>query len=81
MLTYVPSTTEVQAIDDFLRNRTKILQDLQHNLIVAHNRIKTLAHRHWREVNFEIGDYMYLKLLSTEVSGFSEFLEIVPLIF
>ncbi|KAL5844477.1 hypothetical protein ACOSQ3_010531 [Xanthoceras sorbifolium] len=62
MLSYVPGTTKVQAVDDYLRTRTEILQDLRQNLTVARDRMKSRADQNRREVTFDVGDYVYLKL-------------------
>ncbi|KAK0608302.1 hypothetical protein LWI29_028621 [Acer saccharum] len=62
MLSYVPGTTKVQAVDEFLRTRTEILRDLKHHLSIARDRMKTMADQRRREVSFEVGDYVYLKL-------------------
>ncbi|KAL5777367.1 hypothetical protein ACOSP7_010293 [Xanthoceras sorbifolium] len=62
MLSYVPGTTKVQAVDDYLRTRTEILQDLRQNLTVVRDRMKSRANQNRREVTFDVGDYVYLKL-------------------
>ncbi|KAL5769700.1 hypothetical protein ACOSP7_013854 [Xanthoceras sorbifolium] len=62
MLSYVPGTTKVQVVDDYLRTRTEILQDLRQNLTVARDRMKSRADQNRREVTFDVGDYVYLKL-------------------
>ncbi|KAL5790449.1 hypothetical protein ACOSQ2_005337 [Xanthoceras sorbifolium] len=41
LMTYVPGTTHVEAIDKYLRYRTTILRDLRRNLLVARDRMKT----------------------------------------
>ncbi|GMP75518.1 hypothetical protein CsSME_00032574 [Camellia sinensis var. sinensis] len=55
-------TTKVQAVDDLLRNRDDILSALRRNLTVARDRMKSQADRHRRELVFEVGDFVYLKL-------------------
>ncbi|KAK3230497.1 hypothetical protein Dsin_002378 [Dipteronia sinensis] len=62
MLTYVPGTSRVQAVGEYLRDRDSILRDLLHNLQIACNRVKVQAYQHHREVNFSVRDFMYLKL-------------------
>ncbi|KAL5739508.1 hypothetical protein ACOSQ2_028688 [Xanthoceras sorbifolium] len=59
---YVPGITQVEAVDEYLRDRTTILCDLRRNLLVACDRRKTQADQHRREVHFAVGDYVYLKL-------------------
>ncbi|KAL5778102.1 hypothetical protein ACOSP7_011028 [Xanthoceras sorbifolium] len=62
LMPYVPGTTQVEAVDEYLRDRTTILRDLRRNLLVARDRMKTQADQHRREVHFAVGDYVYLKL-------------------
>lgn len=62
LLSYVPGTTHIHAVDKTLRDRDSILKDLRRNLVVAQNRMKTQADHHRREVVFTVGDYVYLKL-------------------
>lgn len=62
MLSYVPGTTKVQAVDEYLRNREAILKELRRNLRNAQDRMKSKANRQRREVDFEVGDMVFLKL-------------------
>ncbi|KAA8539377.1 hypothetical protein F0562_026069 [Nyssa sinensis] len=62
LLTYVPGTARVQAVDEYLQDRDQILRELRHNLQLAQERMKSQANQHRREVSFNIGDYVYLKL-------------------
>ena len=62
LLSYIPGTTKVQAVDDFLCSREEILRDLCQNLIVACDRMKSQADQHRRDIVYEVGDYVYLKL-------------------
>jgi hypothetical protein len=62
MLSYIPGTAKVQDVDDMLRSRDDILRDLRKNLVAAQVRMKCQADRHRREVSFEVGDYVYLRL-------------------
>ena len=50
------------AVDDFLRTRETILKELRRNLLVAQNRMKTMADKHRRDVVFNVGDYVFLRL-------------------
>lgn len=61
-LTYVPGTSRVQAVDEFLRDRDSILRELRRNLLVTRDRMKSLADRNRREIFFNVGDMVYLKL-------------------
>jgi hypothetical protein len=62
MISYIPGTAKVQAVDDMLRSRDEILRDLRKNLVAAQVRMKCQADRHRREVFFAVGDYVYLRL-------------------
>ena len=62
LLSYISGTAKVQAVDEYLRDRSTILRELQHNLNLARNRMKTQADQHRREVHFQVGDFVYLKL-------------------
>ncbi|GJT12040.1 transposon ty3-G gag-pol polyprotein [Tanacetum coccineum] len=59
---YVPGTTKVQEVDDYLCDRDEVLKQLRSNLIVAQNRMKVNADRHRRELEFNEGDLVYIKL-------------------
>jgi len=61
-ISYIPGTTKVQALDGLLPTREVILYELRHNLLEAQVRIKAHAYLHRREVTFEIGDYVFLRL-------------------
>ena len=62
LLAYIPGTSRIQAVDEYLRDRDTILLELRHNLQLAQNRMKCQADQHRREVSFTMGDYVYLKL-------------------
>ena len=60
LLSYVPGTTKVQAVDELLHDRESILKEVRTNLIVAYNRMKVMADQN--RCVYEVGDYVYLKL-------------------
>jgi hypothetical protein len=62
MISYIPGTTKLQAVDQMLRTRKVILRDLRRNLIDAQGRMKSRADLHRWEVTFQVGDYVFLKL-------------------
>ncbi|GKC68033.1 transposon Tf2-12 polyprotein [Tanacetum coccineum] len=62
VLTYVPGTSKVQAVEEFLIDRDKVLHDLRSNLLAANDRMKSKADSRRREVEFSVGDLVYLKL-------------------
>lgn len=62
LLSYVPGTSRVQAVEEYLCDRDAILRELRHNLLQARDRMKCQADQYRREVTFDVGDYVYLKL-------------------
>lgn len=52
----------VAAVDSYLRDRDVILRELQSHLLQAQDRMVSLANLRHRDVQFEVGDYVYLKL-------------------
>ncbi|KAL5856684.1 hypothetical protein ACOSQ3_004142 [Xanthoceras sorbifolium] len=62
LLSYIPGTIKVQAVDEALRDRETILKTLRHHLVLARNRMKVQADKHRREMFFSMGDYVYLRL-------------------
>ncbi|GJZ53419.1 transposon ty3-G gag-pol polyprotein [Tanacetum coccineum] len=56
LVPYVPGTTKVQVVDEYLGDRDALLRQLRANLIVAQNRMKVQADRKRREVEFLEGD-------------------------
>jgi len=61
-LTYVSGTAKVQAVEEYLKDRDSLLCDLRRNLRLAQERMTSHANQRRREVSFEVGDYVYLKL-------------------
>uniref|UniRef100_A0A2N9H8H7 RNA-directed DNA polymerase n=1 Tax=Fagus sylvatica TaxID=28930 RepID=A0A2N9H8H7_FAGSY len=59
---YEYGSTAVAQVDNSLRERDNILQLLKENLVVAQNRMKTNADKHRREQEFDVGQWVYLKL-------------------
>jgi hypothetical protein len=62
LLMYVPRTSNVQVVDGYLYNRDAILCELRKNLSLAQARMKCQADQRRREVIYEVGDFLYLKL-------------------
>ncbi|GKE32783.1 hypothetical protein Tco_1452105 [Tanacetum coccineum] len=62
VLTYVLGTSKVQAVKEFLIVQDKLLYDLRSNLLVARHQIKSKAGSKRHEVEFSVGDMVYLKL-------------------
>jgi len=64
LLSYIPGTTRVEAVDEVLRNRKQILNLLQQNIKQAQQRMKKFADLKRTEREFEVGQYVYLRLQS-----------------
>ncbi|KAJ0744829.1 putative nucleotidyltransferase, Ribonuclease H [Helianthus annuus] len=62
LLPYEAGTSNVEAVDQYLRDRSSILKDLRHNLQQAQNSMQLQANKHRRHVSFELGDFLYVKL-------------------
>jgi hypothetical protein len=62
LLTYVPGTTQVDAVDEVLHTRQQILTLLQHNLQQAQQRMKKYSDLKCTERSFEVGQMVYLRL-------------------
>ncbi|KAH9770474.1 hypothetical protein KPL71_012393 [Citrus sinensis] len=59
---YIPGSSNVHEVDKELMSRDDLLKLLKQNLEMAKNRMKQQADRHRRDVQFDIGDLVYLKL-------------------
>lgn len=59
---FLPGSAVVQEVDHELRSRDEVLRELKGNLEAAPNRMKQVADRRRREENFDVGDWVYLKL-------------------
>ncbi|KAL7106350.1 hypothetical protein ACP275_07G107500 [Erythranthe tilingii] len=55
-------TANVPEVDRTLRARDEIIKELKIHLAAAQNQMKQAADKHRREEQFEIGDWVYLKL-------------------
>ena len=62
LLDYIPSTTQVAAVDTLLHSRQQILSLLKQNLVAAQARMKQHSDLHRTEREFQIGDWVYLRL-------------------
>lgn len=59
---YVQGTSLVHAIDQTLQQRDQLLVSPRNNMLQAYNRLKIYADRHPTEREFNIGDWVYLRL-------------------
>ncbi|KAL5810866.1 hypothetical protein ACOSQ4_027434 [Xanthoceras sorbifolium] len=80
LLPYIPDTALVQAMDEYLRDRTTILSDLRHNLTLTRDRMKLQADKHHREFHFQVDDFVYLKLQPYRQTSiyFRKFVKLAP---
>jgi hypothetical protein len=60
VLSYLPGTSKVQAVDQTLTVREDILRTLKENLVMAHNRMKQQADQGRSEHQFAEGDQVFL---------------------
>jgi hypothetical protein len=59
---YKEGLTSVSAVDQQLQNRDELLRQLKDNLAKSRNRIKQMADQKRRDIMFQIGDWVLLKL-------------------
>lgn len=70
LLHYTEGETRVEAVARELRDRDKALRQLKYNLQRAQVRMKAQADKHRTEIQFEVGDWVFLSLRpQTEFSG------------
>jgi hypothetical protein len=62
LLSYVLGTSANLAVDSQLRDRTTVLTLLKEHLHHAQNRMKTYADKHRSDRQFNVGDWVYLRL-------------------
>lgn len=62
LLTYLPGTARVEAVEKELMARDQVLKELKENIKVAQERMKRLYDSKHREEEFEEGDWVFLKL-------------------
>ena len=59
---YLMGTTPIHAVDQNLASRDAILRQLKTNLHVATNRMKQVANSKRRNIEYQVGDMVFLKL-------------------
>ena len=62
LLSYVPGTTKVKAVDQELRARDQVIEELQDQLKESQARMKKVYDKHHTERSFKEGDWVYLRL-------------------
>jgi len=53
---------KVQVVEDHIGNQQEVLKLLKDNLVMENNRIKQQEDQHRREREFEVGDWVFLRL-------------------
>jgi hypothetical protein len=62
LLTYMPGTTKLAAVENQLQSREQILQLLKENLQMSQNRMRRYIDLKCNERVFKEGDWVYLRL-------------------
>nr|GEX08375.1 transposon Ty3-G Gag-Pol polyprotein [Tanacetum cinerariifolium] len=62
LVPYIRCTTKVQEVDKYLCDRDEVLRQLRNNLLASQICMKVNADRHRRELEFNVGDLVYIKL-------------------
>lgn len=62
MLRYESGTTTVAALEDQMVERDAMLDELKFALLKAQNSMKKQEDEHRRDVQFDVGEWVYLKL-------------------
>ncbi|KAF5459666.1 hypothetical protein F2P56_019593 [Juglans regia] len=62
LLSYIPGTSAIEAVDQFLKTREQIKELLKENLAWAQNPMKFFADQRRTKRSFEIGEWVYLRL-------------------
>jgi hypothetical protein len=55
-------TTKVQAVEDHIGHQQEVLKLLKENLVMEQNRMKQQVDQHHSEREFEVGDWVFLRL-------------------
>ena len=59
---YLRENSKVQAVEHHIKHQQQLLQLLKDNLTLAQNRMKQQADKHRSEINFDVGDWVFLRL-------------------
>ena len=62
LIEFVPGLTSVAAVEDLLEHRQQVVGLLEHNLVAAQARMKQQADKHRSKREFEVGDWVFLRL-------------------
>lgn len=59
---YLPQASQVEVVDTLLTSRDDVLAKLKRNLLKAQMAMKQIADNHRRDVEFAVGDWVYVRL-------------------
>jgi hypothetical protein len=62
LLEFILGTTKVAAVEELLQHRQQVMSILQENLVATQGRMKQQADKHRLERQFEVGDWVFLRL-------------------
>uniref|UniRef100_A0A2N9ED64 Integrase catalytic domain-containing protein n=1 Tax=Fagus sylvatica TaxID=28930 RepID=A0A2N9ED64_FAGSY len=62
LIEFVLGLTRVAAVEDLLEHRQQVVGLLEHNLVAAQARMKQQVDKHRAEMEFEFGDWVFLRI-------------------
>lgn len=62
LIHYLPGETSVEAVAQELKERDEIIRQLKYNLTRAQQRMVKYANLHRRDVSFDVGEFVFVKL-------------------
>jgi hypothetical protein len=62
LIEFVPGLTRVAAVEDLLEHRQQVVGLLEHKLVDAQARMKQQVDKHRAEMEFEFGDWVFLRI-------------------
>lgn len=62
VLHYVRDSTNIHSLNEILLVHNELLKILKSNLLKAQHRMSQIANKKWREVDYEVGDFVWLRL-------------------
>lgn len=69
---YLIGDSHIEAVDRTLRAREEAITQIKANLLTAQNRMKQLADTHRTEREFEVNDWVYLKMVPFRQSSLGQ---------
>ena len=59
---YMPGSTQIQAAEEHLQDRTAQITQIKHHLLRAQEKQKKQADKGRKDIEFQVGEWVYLKL-------------------